>query len=285
MPRRLLREPLVHFAALSLVIFAAYAVFAPPAQQAPVGSIVVSSGKIEQMAAIFARTWQRPPSPEELKGLIDDYVTEEIYVREALALGLDTDDTVIRRRLRQKMEFMTSADVDALTPTDADLQTYLDTHPDAFSEAPQVGFQQVYLNPDRHPETMDQDAAALLAALRADPEADTSVLGDASLLPYELPLTSIGSIDRIFGPDIAASVAQAEPGVWTGPVASPYGLHLIRVTTKSPGRLPALAEIRDVVLREWSNAKRQDLEAARLADLLGRYDVRIDAGPTTGATP
>jgi len=285
MPRRLLREPLVHFAALALLIFAAYAVFAPPAQQAPVGSIVVSSGKIEQMAAIFARTWQRPPSPEELKGLIDDYVTEEIYVREALALGLDTDDTVIRRRLRQKMEFMTSADVDALTPTDADLQTYLDTHPDAISEAPQVGFQQVYLNPDRHRETMDQDAAALLEALRADPKADTSVLGDASLLPYELPLTSIGSIDRIFGAEIAASVAQAEPGVWTGPVASPYGLHLIRVTARSPGRLPALAEIRDVVLREWSNAKRQDLEAARLADLLGRYDVRIDAGPIRGATP
>jgi hypothetical protein len=270
---------------LALLIFAAYAVLAPPAQEAPVGSIVVSSGKIEQMAAIFARTWQRPPSPEELKGLIDDYVTEEIYVREALALGLDTDDTVIRRRLRQKMEFMTSADVDALTPTDADLQTYLDTHPDTFSEAPQVGFQQVYLNPDRHRDTMDQDAAALLEALRADPEADPSVLGDASLLPYELPLTSVGSIDRIFGPEIAASVAQAEPGVWTGPVASPYGLHLIRVATKSPGRLPALPEIREAVLREWSNAKRQDLEAARLAELLGRYDVRIDDGSTKGAAP
>lgn len=285
MLRRLLREPLVHFAALAILIFAAYAVLASPAQQTPAGSIVVSSGKIEQMAAIFARTFQRPPSPEELKGLIDDFVTEEIYVREALALGLDINDTVIRRRLRQKMEFMTSADVDALTPTDADLQTYLDAHPDAFSEAPQVGFQQVYLNPDRHRETMDQDAAALLEALRADPEADTSVLGDASLLPYELPLTSVGSIDRIFGPEISASLAQAEPGFWTGPVASPYGLHLIRVTARSPGRLPALAEIRDAVLREWSNAKRQDLEAARLAELLGRYDVRIDDGWAKGASP
>jgi hypothetical protein len=275
----------VHFAALALLIFAVYAVLAPSAQQAPAGSIVVSSGKIEQMAAIFARIWQRPPSPEELKGLIDDYVTEEIYVREALALGLDTDDTVIRRRLRQKMEFMTSADVDAMTPTDAELQAYLDAHPDAFSEAPQVGFQQVYLNPDRHRETMDQDAAALLETLRGDPEADTSVLGDASLLPYELPLTSIGSIDRIFGPEIAVFVSQTEPGVWTGPVASPYGLHLIRVTTKSPGRLPALVEIRDAVLREWNNAKRQDLEAARLAELLGRYDVRIDDGSAKGASP
>jgi hypothetical protein len=282
---RILREPLLHFTAIALVIFGVYYMVTPAGPPSHSGSIVVSAGKIEQMAAIFARTWQRPPSPEELKGLIDDYVTEEIYVREAMALGLDTDDTVIRRRLRQKMEFMTSADVDALTPTDADLQAYLDNHSDAFSEAPQVAFQQVYLNPDRHPETMDQDAAALLAALRADPEADTSVLGDASLLPYELPLTSVGSIDRIFGPEIAASVAQAEPGVWTGPVASPYGLHLIRVTARSPGRLPALAEIRDDVLREWSNAKRQDLEAARLADLLGRYDVRIDDGWAKGASP
>jgi PPIC-type PPIASE domain len=283
--RRLLREPFVHFAALALLIFAVYAVLSPSAQQAPAGSIVVSSGKIEQMAAIFARTWQRPPSPEELKGLIDDYVTEEIYVREALALGLDQDDTVIRRRLRQKMEFMTSADVDALTPTDAELQTYLDAHPDAFSEARQVAFQQVYLNPDRHHKTMDQDAAALLETLQGDPEADTSVLGDASLLPYELPLTSIGSIDRIFGPEVAAFVSQAEPGVWTGPVASPYGLHVIRVTIKSPGRLPALVEIRDAVLREWSNAKRQDLEAARLAELLGRYDIKIDDGSAKEASP
>jgi hypothetical protein len=283
--KRIIREPLLHFAVLALLIFGAYRALSPAGPQSNPDSIVVSAGKIEQMAAIFARTWQRPPSPEELKGLIDDYVTEEIYVREALALGLDTDDTVIRRRLRQKMEFMTSADVDALTPTDAELQAYLDAYPDTFSEAPQVGFQQVYLNPDRHRETMDQDAAALLEALRADPEADTSVLGDASLLPYELPLTSVGRIDRIFGSEIAASVAQAEPGVWTGPVASPYGLHLIRVTTRSPGRLPALAEIRDEVLREWSNAKRQDLEAARLAELLGRYEVRIDDGPAKGATP
>ena len=96
---RILREPLLHFTAIALLIFGFYYMVTPAGPPSHSGSIVVSSGKIEQMAAIFARTFQRPPSPEELKGLIDDYVTEEIYVREAMALGLDTDDTVIRRRL------------------------------------------------------------------------------------------------------------------------------------------------------------------------------------------
>jgi len=282
--KRLLREPLLHFTAFALLIFLAYQMLSPAGPQSQTGVIVVSAGKIEQMAAIFARTWQRPPSPEELKGLIDDHVIEEIYVREALALGLDTDDTVIRRRLRQKMEFMTSADVDALTPTDADLQAYLDNHSDAFSEPPQVAFQQVFLNPDRHPGSLDDAAEALLLALRADPAADPSLLGDASLLPTDLPLSSVVRIDRIFGPDIAAAVERAEPLVWTGPVASPYGLHLIRVTAREPGRSPDLSDVRDNVLREWSNAKRLEVEAARMTELLGRYEVKIDAVPSDVVT-
>lgn len=283
--KQLLREPLLHFTALALLIFAAFSVLAPETQQAPADSIVVSAGKIEQMAAIFARTWQRPPGAEELKGLVDDYVTEEIYVREALALGLDQNDTVIRRRLRQKMEFMTSADVDALIPTDAELQAYLEAHPDDFTEPPQIAFQQVFLNPDRRPDRLDQDAAALLELLRADPEADLSVLGDGSLLPIESSLSSTTMINRIFGPEIAQALAQSESGVWIGPVGSPYGLHLVRVTGREPGRSPALAEIRDEVLREWINAKRQELEAARLAELLGRYEVRIEAAPAIGTLP
>lgn len=280
---RLLREPLLHFAALALLLFGAYHMLSPAGPQDHGGSIVVSAGKIEQMAALFSRTWQRPPSADELKGLIDDYVKEEIYVREALALGLDQDDTVIRRRLRQKMEFLAGADADALTPTDADLQAYLDAHPDDFAEPPQVAFQQVFLNPDRHPGTLDRDAVALLGTLRADPDADPSLLGDASLLPADLPMSSVSQIDRIFGPEMAAAVAQAELALWTGPVASPYGLHLIRVTLREPGRHPDLVDVRDAVFREWSNAKRQELEAARMADLLGRYEVRIDAAPADGA--
>ena len=116
MLKRLLKEPLFHFFLLALLIFAAYGVVGPTGAGKP-DSIVVTAPKIEQMAVIFAKTWQRPPTAQELKGLIDDYVKDEIYTREALALGLDKDDTVIRRRLRQKMEFMNDTNVDALVPT------------------------------------------------------------------------------------------------------------------------------------------------------------------------
>ncbi|MEQ1890112.1 MAG: hypothetical protein ABL951_13185, partial [Alphaproteobacteria bacterium] len=133
MLKRLLKEPLLHFLLLALMIFAAYGVLAPPAAEKP-DSIIVTASRIEQLAAVFARTWQRPAATEELKGLIDDYVKEEIYVREALALGLDKDDTVVRRRLRLKMEFLHDTEIDALAPSDAELDVYLKAHAGVFDE-------------------------------------------------------------------------------------------------------------------------------------------------------
>ena len=124
MLRRLLKEPLVRFLALALVVFAVYGVINTSEVEKP-DRIVITGPKIEQIAGLFAKAWQRPPTVAELKDLIDDYVKEEILVREALALGLDKDDTVIRRRLRLKMEFLSDAESEALSPTDAELEVYL----------------------------------------------------------------------------------------------------------------------------------------------------------------
>ena len=147
------------------------------------GRIVVTQAKIEQIASLFARTWQRPPTSSELKGLIDDYVKEEVYYREAFALGLDKDDTVIRRRLRLKMEFLNDAVVEALAPTDAELDAYLQGQAGAFEIEPMLAFQQVFLKPDRHGDRIDQDAASILEVLLTSPAIDPASLGDASLLP------------------------------------------------------------------------------------------------------
>ena len=276
---RLLREPLVHFAGLALVIFAVYYALTPLAAHSGDNVIVVTAPKIEQMAAIFAKTWQRPPSADELKGLIDDYVKEEIYVREALALGLDRDDTVIRRRLQQKMEFLTDLGVDQLSPTDAELEVYLKAHPDAFEIDPEIGFQQIFFNPDKHGSGIEADAAAVLKTLAADPSVDPGTLGDPSLLPAELPPTSVTDIRGTFGGDFAEALAKVRPGSWTGPIASGFGLHLVRVSERKAGRLPALAEVRSSVLREWSNERRQQLASDEINELLKRYKVTIESGP------
>jgi PPIC-type PPIASE domain len=279
--KRLFREPLLHFFALALIIFAVYDVFGSTTGGRP-DSIVVTVSRIERIAAVFALTWQRPPSTEELKALIDDYVKEEIYEREALALGLDKDDAVIRRRLRQKMEFINESGVDAVAPTDADLEAYLVSHPDEFEIDPLLAFQQVFLSRQRHGDQIDRDADSVRETLRANPSADMAEFGDGSLLPSELPLTNKASISQTFGPEFAEAINNVSPGEWTGPIKSGFGVHIVRVLKRQAGRLPALGEIRDAVMREWSNANRQKLDDAKFNELLKRYRVTIESLPVTG---
>jgi len=284
MLKRVLQEPLLHFTLAAVVIFVAYGLLAPSDERGT-DDIVVSAPRIEQLAAVFAKTWQRPPSPEELKGLIDAYVKEEIDVREALALGLDQGDTVIRRRLQQKIQFMTDAGADAVAPTDADLQAYLDAHAAKFQIAAETGFEQVFLNPERRGPELDAEATTILAKLQADPALDPATFGDASLLPAEMPLTDVASISAAFGPEFAAAVGAAPPGRWIGPVELSFGLHLVRVSQRRPGRLPALSELRDLVVREWANDRRQAAEQARLEALLKRYRVTIEAKSAEAPKP
>jgi hypothetical protein len=280
---RLLKEPLVHFLAFALIVFAAYHILAPSADGGRSGRIVVTAAKVEQIASRFAQIWQRPPTAQELKGLIDEEVKEEIYVREAIALGLDKDDTVIRRRLRQKMELLSDAGVDALSPTEAELEAYLKSHPETFAVDPAISFQQIFLNPQRQGAAIEQTAESILNTLKANPEIEAATLGDASLLPIEMPLTSLKSIGHVFGSEFADAIGKAKEGLWIGPIASGFGLHIVRVSEHQEGRVPALTEVRDAVLREWSNDKRKQLESERLAALLSRYEVTVEGVPAAGA--
>jgi hypothetical protein len=281
MLRRLLKEPLAHFLALALVIFAVYGALNPSGAEKP-DRIVVTGPKIEQIAGLFAKTWQRPPTVAELKGLIDDYVKEEIFVREALALGLDKNDTVIRRRLRLKMEFLSNAEIEALAPTDAELDAYLKANPGKFEIDPMMAFRQIYLNPERRGDRIDQDAASILEALLTNAPTDPATLGDATLLPAELPVASKTSISGTFGHEFAEALDKAAPGQWTGPIKSAFGLHIIRVMERETGRIPALDEAREVVAREWAYDKRNALQDARLDELLKRYEVIIASSPKAG---
>ena len=283
MLRRLLKEPLVHFLALALVVFAVYGVINTSEAEKP-DRIVITGPKIEQIAGLFAKAWQRPPTVAELKDLIDDYVKEEILVREALALGLDKDDTVIRRRLRLKMEFLSDAESEALSPTDAELEAYLRANPGKFEIDPMIAFRQIYLNPARRGGRLDQDAASILEVLRSGARPDPSALGDSTLLPSELPVTSKSSISQIFGREFADALRNATPGQWTGPVKSAFGFHIVRVSEYKTGRIPALDEVRDAVAREWANDKRKARQDARFNELQKRYQVTIESAPGTTAS-
>lgn len=281
MINRIIREPLLHFLVLAGLIFAAYGLLS--GRHAVEDGIVVSRARIEQLSAIFERTWLRPPGQQELKGLIDSYVKEEIYVREALRLGIDKDDTVIRRRLQMKMEFLDGSEADARQATDAELQSYLDTHADKFREPPRIAFEQVFIDAQKRGPHAQGDAANLLGTLRK--EASFSATdGDPTLLPPSMSLSDRQEVAGLFGDEFAAAIADLPKGEWQGPVASTFGLHLVRITGKVPGLQPALSDIRPQVEREWRNNLKEDLARQRLDDLLKRYPVTIEAAAGTAAT-
>ena len=270
---KIVREPLVHFVLIGAGVFGLYALVAGEDEDSARDTIVVTEGRVQQLAQVFAKTWQRQPTAEELRGLVDSYVKEEVYYREALKLGLDRDDTLIRRRMQQKMEFVTEPEDEVLQPDDAALQTYLKENKEKFWVEPEIAFDQVFLNPDKSGEAAPVRAEQALAVLKAAGAATPSTLGDPTLLPARLPLSSLSSVARTFGDAFAANLTDLPENEWAGPIKSPYGLHLVRVTERVEGYDPELADVRDAVLQNWRTDTRDAFQAQAYDDLLAQYEV------------
>jgi hypothetical protein len=271
---RLLREPLVHFLLLGGVLFV---IFGRGGSDAGVADrqIVVSEADIERLAEGFSRTWHRPPASDELEAQIRDYIREEVLYRTALALGLDKDDTIIRRRLRQKMEFLFE---DAVPPPqEADLRAYLQAHPEKFRTQPLISFRQVFVSQTRGA-TAEADARRILAELvSAAPGAANE--GDALLLGDGFSRMPLDRIAALFSDSFAQAVAQSAPGGWVGPLRSGYGLHLVLVTAVEPGKLPPFEQVRSAVEREWFAEHRAAVQAAQYQSLLAGYRVIVNKPP------
>ncbi|MCK6455672.1 MAG: peptidyl-prolyl cis-trans isomerase [Phycisphaerae bacterium] len=278
--KRLMREPLVHFLLLGAAVFGAYGLAGGTRTTDPV-PILISTGRIESLATAFTRTWQRPPAPAELAGLVREYVREEVCAREAIALGLHEDDPIIRRRLRQKLEFVSEDATMDSAPTDGELSGFLEAHPDRFRVEGRLSFAQVYLDPDRRGAALVSDAAAMLAALnQASAAIDPSTWGDATMLDRESTDVAKSDVLRRFGPAFAAKLGELPIGRWHGPIESGYGAHLVLIRNRSADRLPALDEIRDAVRREYVEAQRRQARESFYEALLQRYAVIIESpGP------
>ncbi|MGB2817290.1 MAG: peptidylprolyl isomerase [Burkholderiaceae bacterium] len=273
--KALLREPLLHFLFLGALLFAVDAWRRPPERVGVSGEIVVSEARVRTLAQNFARTWQRPPTREELDGLVESHVREEVMVREALALGLDRDDAIIRRRLQQKVEFVSDQAAALTAPSDADLETYLAKNPDAFRREPRVTFVQVYLDAGKRGAALQADAARLRERLAAG-SVDAARAGDPLMLldaRYEdMPQAEVA---RLFGAEFADEIVKQPPGAWVGPLRSGYGAHLVKVEAASPAGMPSLAEVRPLVEREWTNARRRELAQDWYATLRAKYKVSV----------
>lgn len=264
---RLLREPLFHFFVFGAVLFGLFAIFDDAEPPAETQTINVTEEDVQRLAAEFQATWRRVPSDSELANLIDHLVREEVYVREALALGLDQNDAIIRRRLHQKMEFLTEAGAETVAPDEDTLRMHLAAHPDRFSRAALVGLEQVLLEDNVTPSRVSQ----ILADLNAG--ADPLEVTRGSLLPPALPPSPRVVIDGSFGTGFFDLAYSLPTGQWDGPVESTFGLHLVRVYERQDGAVPPLEQIRDRVLQDWRVEFTASLREERFEAMRSRYRI------------
>jgi hypothetical protein len=268
------REPLVHFLAIGTGFFLFWHWFGDRVSPQP-QRIVITPGHVERLAQQWTRTHLRPPSAEELTGLVEQEIDEEILYREAVAMGLDRDDLVIRRRLAVKMDFLTDDVTAVATPTDEQLQAFLSQHPDKFHVEALTTFAQVYINRSQRGEGASAEADRLLALLRAKTPSDWQALGDPLPLSREYEAAPEAEVARRFGREFPRKLAGLPVGRWSGPVESTYGLHLVQVRQRIAGRIPPLDEVRDAVLSEWRAARRQELNEELRRQRRARYAVTV----------
>jgi hypothetical protein len=276
--RSLLREPLLHFVVLGLILFGVRALLTRGDGSEADRRIQVTETEVQWLASTWESRWQRPPTEQELRGLVDAYIREEVLYREALDVGLDRDDQVIRRRLVQKLEFITEDLASQVQPSEATLQAFFRDSIDRYRFPERRSFEHVYFNADRRGAAIDADVARVLAELRARPVtlAQAVESGDRFMLPHEYGGLSPDEVARSFGGRFADALFALEVGEWQGPVVSGYGLHIVRVTDVEEGRVPALAEVRDEVLLDYATAARQQASEALYEGLRAQYEIEID---------
>ncbi len=275
---RVLREPLLHFLLLGAGLFLVY-LWVNPQTLADDSKVVIDQGRVLQLTTRFERTWSREPTAQELQTLIDNFIVEEVLYRQALAMGLDTNDSVIRRRLRQKMEFLAVDAMDLYEPTTEQLQTYLEQHPQRFMRDAVFSFEQIYIHTDRPAEALQRRIQQVQQQLR---QGDT-VTGTHSLLPSRVEQTPASQVDRSFGSGFAAQLQNLRVNQWSDPIQSGLGVHFVRLRAVQPAALPALADVRDHVRREWQNTKNQQLKTALLEELKSQYTIIIEPGAASAA--
>ena len=276
--RSLFREPLLHFVVLGLILFGVRALLTRGDGSEVDKRIQVTETEVQWLASTWESRWQRPPTEQELRGLVDAYVREEVLYREALDVGLDRDDQVIRRRLVQKLEFITEDLASQVQPSEATLQAFFRDSVDRYRFPERRSFEHVYFNADQRGAAIDTDVARVLAEVRARSVTLAQAVdrGDRFMLPHEYRRLSPEEVARSFGGRFADALFALEAGEWQGPVVSGYGLRLVRVTDVEEGRVPALAEVREEVLLDYATVARRQASEALYEGLRAQYEIEID---------
>jgi peptidyl-prolyl cis-trans isomerase C len=275
---RLFREPLFHFLVAGTVLLGVTTLFERFTNaNNNANRIQVSAPEIQRLREVWIRQWGRAPDSRQMQTLVDDYVREEVLYREALASGLDKDDTIVRRRLVEKMEFL-SQELASAAPSEKALQEYFQENREKFRIPAEIAFSHIYFSTSKRGSTAEGDASRALAGISSQriSSARLSSFGDPFMLQNEYPLQTGQQVKELFGAEFAGRLFQLEPGAWAGPLRSGYGFHLVRILQKFPSRVPELSEVRGQVLTDFKNRRLQTASEAFYSQLRRRYQVEVD---------
>jgi hypothetical protein len=274
--KKLYKEPLIHFLIIGAMIFVLFSLLNKDEIDLSGNKIVVTAADIEWLIANWSKKWNRPPTEAELEGLVDSYIKEEVYYREALALGLDQDDTVLRRRLMQKMEFLSNDIAELNQPDESALNKYfLDNH-EKYELPARVSFTHIYFSGDKRGAKVVEDAESILSGLDAirAPE-----LGDSFMMQYDFVQETPFEVERLFGKDFTEQLFKSEIKTWQGPIGSGYGLHLVRISEKVESRIPELALVIDKVRTDFMFEQRQRVNKEIYEKFKERYEIVVEDMP------
>jgi len=285
--KRWLREPLLHFLILGAILFAVYGYInrgRGGVEQSR--QIVLSLDDLREMDVYFESQWHRQPTPKEFAALVEDKVREDVLYREALAMGLDREDTIVKRRMAQKMQFLAEDVATAHEPTSAELKTWFDQNKEKFALPSRYSFRHVYFSPDKRGTNARDDAAKALTELAGQP-ADSKLaggIGDRFMFQEYYGDSAPEAIAKEFGPPFAIALEKLKPGLWQGPVESGYGWHLVYVSTVIPGRIPSFEEIEPDVKTAWLGEQKKQAWEKAYAEMRAKYTVLLPAPPSGDAT-
>jgi peptidyl-prolyl cis-trans isomerase C len=278
--KRWLREPLLHFLLLGVVLFAAYAYM----QRGRGGvesskQIALSLDDLRTMDTYFVSQWHRQPTPAEFQAMVEDKVREEVLYREALAMGLDKDDTIVKRRMAQKMQFLAEDVATAHEPSTAELKAWFEKNSNKFALPGRYSFRHLYFSPDKRGKNAQDDAAKALARIAGQPE-DSKLavsLADPFMFQDYYGDRAPEALAKEFGPQFVVALEKLKPGSWQGPIESGYGWHLVYIDTVIPGRIPAFEEMEPDVKTAWLGEQKQQAWQKAYQQMRAKYAVLLPA--------
>jgi peptidyl-prolyl cis-trans isomerase C len=277
-----LREPLLHFLLVGLVLFTGYSVLHPKPEATPESNrIILTPDDLLQMSVTWLAQGRPPPTSEQMQNLIELKVREEVLFREAVALGLDKDDTIVKRRLAQKMEFLAEGASTDNEPTTDMLRAWFKENPERFALLPRVSFRHLYFSSDRHGEQAREAATHALGDLAGKPGdwKDAGALGDPFMYQDYYGDRSLDDMAKLFGSNFARQLVGLKPGSWQGPIESGYGWHLVFVDSSVPSRVPTFEEIEPDIKSNWIEAQRMEAKRKAYETMRAGYQVVLPKKP------